>query len=120
MQAKWAEANAEHIRAYRVEYRAKHRPRELSGGQEQRVAIARAIVSDPNLLLCDEPTGDLDRTSAANVMALLQRLNDELGKTLIMVTHDPRTTEYAGRTLHLEKGRLVEHERATASAEATP
>lgn len=85
-----------------------HYPRQLSGGQEQRVAIARAIVTDPTIILADEPTGDLDKQSAANVMSLLQRLNRELGKTLVMVTHDPKTTEYAGRTLHLEKGRLVE------------
>ncbi len=87
-----------------------HYPRQLSGGQEQRVAIARAIVTDPTIILADEPTGDLDKTSAANVMQLLQRLNSELGKTLIMVTHDPKTTEYAKRTLHLEKGRLVEED----------
>ena len=85
-----------------------HYPRQLSGGQEQRVAIARAIVADPTIILADEPTGDLDRESAANVMTLLQRLNQELGKTLIMVTHDPKTADYARRTLHLEKGRLVE------------
>jgi putative ABC transport system ATP-binding protein len=85
-----------------------HYPRQLSGGQEQRVAIARAIVADPAIILADEPTGDLDKQSATNVMTLLQRLNEELGKTLVMVTHDPRTTEYAGRTLHLEKGQLAE------------
>jgi putative ABC transport system ATP-binding protein len=85
-----------------------HYPRQLSGGQEQRVAIARAIVTDPTILLADEPTGDLDKESARNIMALLQRLNTELGKTLIMVTHDPNTTDYARRTLHLDKGRLAE------------
>ncbi|MHC4991823.1 MAG: ABC transporter ATP-binding protein [Planctomycetota bacterium] len=85
-----------------------HYPRQLSGGQEQRVAIARAIVTDPAIILADEPTGDLDKEAAGAVMQLLQRLNDELGKTLIMVTHDPKTTSYARRTLHLEKGRLVE------------
>ncbi len=85
-----------------------HYPRQLSGGQEQRVAIARAIVADPTIILADEPTGDLDKKAAANVMELLQRLNQELGKTLIMVTHDPKTTKYARKTLHLEKGRLVE------------
>lgn len=85
-----------------------HYPRQLSGGQEQRVAIARAIVTDPTIILADEPTGDLDKESATNVMNLLQRLNRELGKTLIMVTHDPQTTRYAGRTLHLDKGRLVD------------
>ncbi|MBL8299510.1 MAG: ABC transporter ATP-binding protein [Rhodanobacteraceae bacterium] len=88
--------------------RAKHKPRELSGGQEQRVAIARAIVSDPELLVCDEPTGDLDRKTADEILTLLQTLNREHGKTIVMVTHDPRAAEYAKRTLHLDKGRLVE------------
>jgi len=87
--------------------RAKHRPRELSGGQEQRVGIARAIVSDPTLLLCDEPTGDLDRKSGDEVLNLLQALNERHGKTIIMVTHDPRAAERATRTLHLEKGSLL-------------
>ena len=85
-----------------------HYPRELSGGQEQRVAIARAIVADPRIIVADEPTGDLDRPSAHAVMQLLQRLTGELKKTLIMVTHDPATSRYADRTLHLDKGRLVE------------
>ncbi len=85
-----------------------HFPRQLSGGQEQRVAIARAIVTDPPILVADEPTGDLDKPSAHAVMQLIQQLNSELGKTIIMVTHDPHTTEYAKRTLHLDKGRLVE------------
>jgi putative ABC transport system ATP-binding protein len=85
-----------------------HYPRQLSGGQEQRVAIARAIVTDPRILVADEPTGDLDATSAAAVMDLLARLHQELGKTLIMVTHDPKTAARAELTLHLEKGRLVE------------
>jgi len=85
-----------------------HYPRQLSGGQEQRVAIARAIVTDPAILVADEPTGDLDKPSAHAVMALLGRLNDELGKTLIMVTHDAATADYADQTLHLDKGRLVE------------
>jgi putative ABC transport system ATP-binding protein len=85
-----------------------HYPRQLSGGQEQRVAIARAIVTDPHILVADEPTGDLDAASAGAVMSLLKRLHDELGKTLIMVTHDPKTAGYADQTLHLEKGRLVE------------
>jgi putative ABC transport system ATP-binding protein len=88
--------------------RADHFPRQMSGGQEQRVAIARAIVTDPPILVADEPTGDLDKASAHAVMRLLQQLNSELGKTIIMVTHDPKTTEYASRTLHLDKGRLVE------------
>ncbi len=88
--------------------RGKHKPRELSGGQEQRVAIARAIVSDPSLLVCDEPTGDLDRKTADEILTLLQTLNREHGKTIVMVTHDPRAAEYAKRTLHLDKGRLIE------------
>ena len=87
-----------------------HYPRQLSGGQEQRVAIARALVTDPQLIVADEPTGDLDRESAAVIMGLLKRLSGELGKTLIMVTHDPGSTRYASRTLHLDKGRLVESE----------
>ena len=99
--------------------RADHYPRQLSGGQEQRVAIARAIVADPTIILADEPTGDLDRQAAANVMSLLSRLNQELGKTLIIVTHDPKTTEHARKTLHLEKGRLVESTAISADLEAT-
>lgn len=88
--------------------RHSHYPRQLSGGQEQRVAIARAIVSDPAIIVADEPTGDLDSESAGAIMQLLSRLNRELGKTLIMVTHDARSAANARRTLHLEKGRLVE------------
>ena len=92
--------------------RIKHRPREMSGGQQQRVAIARAIVSDPNMLLCDEPTGDLDRQSADEILSILQLLNGELGKTIVMVTHDPAAANYAKRVLHLDKGRFVERELA--------
>ena len=91
-----------------LEERGKHRPNELSGGQQQRVAIARAIVSDPTLLICDEPTGDLDRQSAEDILGLLQTLNREHGKTIVMVTHDPKAAEYASHTLHLDKGSLVE------------
>jgi putative ABC transport system ATP-binding protein len=87
--------------------RARHKPRELSGGQEQRVAIARAIVSDPALLVCDEPTGDLDRATAHEIMLLLQALNRDHGKTIVMVTHDPKAAEYARRRLRLDKGTLV-------------
>jgi putative ABC transport system ATP-binding protein len=87
--------------------RARHKPKELSGGQEQRVAIARAIVSDPTLLVCDEPTGDLDRATAHEIMTLLRMLNLEHGKTIVMVTHDPKAAEYAQRRLHLDKGTLV-------------
>jgi putative ABC transport system ATP-binding protein len=89
--------------------RAKHYPRQLSGGQEQRVGIARAIVTDPTLLLCDEPTGDLDRKSGDEILDLLQALNQQHGKTIVMVTHDPRAAERANRTLHLEKGQLMEN-----------
>jgi putative ABC transport system ATP-binding protein len=88
--------------------RAKHYPRQLSGGQEQRVGIARAIVTDPTLLLCDEPTGDLDRKAGDEVLDLLQALNREHGKTIIMVTHDPHAAERATQVLHLEKGTLME------------
>jgi putative ABC transport system ATP-binding protein len=88
--------------------RASHKPTELSGGQQQRVAIARAIVSDPDLLVCDEPTGDLDRQSAEDVLNLLQMLNRDHGKTVIMVTHDPMAAEHARHTLHLDMGTLVE------------
>ena len=92
--------------------RAKHHPREMSGGQQQRVAIARAIVSDPKLLLCDEPTGDLDRTTADEILSTLQILNRDLGKTIVMVTHDPAAARYARRTLHLDKGRFIEKDLA--------
>jgi putative ABC transport system ATP-binding protein len=87
--------------------RASHYPRQLSGGQEQRVAIARAVVTDPTLLLADEPTGDLDAKSGAEVLTLLQRLNREYKKTIVMVTHDPHAAERASRVLHLEKGTLA-------------
>jgi len=86
--------------------RAKHYPKQLSGGQEQRVGIARAIVTDPTLLLCDEPTGDLDRKSGDEILDLLHALNRDHGKTIVMVTHDPRAAERANRTLHLDKGLL--------------
>jgi putative ABC transport system ATP-binding protein len=92
--------------------RAKHYPREMSGGQQQRVAIARAIVSDPKLLLCDEPTGDLDRAMADEILSILQLLNKESGKTIVMVTHDPEAAKYARRTLHLDKGHFIERELA--------
>lgn len=88
--------------------RAKHYPRQLSGGQEQRVGIARAIVTDPTLLLCDEPTGDLDRKAGDEILELLQALNRDHGKTIVMVTHDPHAADRAKRTLHLEKGSLIE------------
>lgn len=87
--------------------RMEHRPSELSGGQQQRVAIARAIVTDPSILVADEPTGDLDRVSAEDILHLMEQLNQEFGKTIIMVTHDPRAAERARRLLHLEKGLLI-------------
>ena len=87
--------------------RMNHFPRQLSGGQEQRVAIARAIVSDPALLVCDEPTGDLDRATGHEILSLLQMLNREHGKTIVMVTHDPKAAEYAGRRIVLDKGSLL-------------
>jgi putative ABC transport system ATP-binding protein len=92
--------------------RVKHYPKEMSGGQQQRVAIARAIVSDPALLLCDEPTGDLDRATADEVLSILQVLNRDLGKTIVMVTHDPAAAQYARRSLHLDKGHFIEKELA--------
>src|ERR1700754_620601 len=91
-----------------LDERSSHKPSELSGGQQQRVAIARAIVSDPTLLVCDEPTGDLDRQSAEEVLGLLRELNREHGKTIVMVTHDPKAAEAANHVLHLDKGTLVE------------
>ena len=87
--------------------RARHKPGELSGGQQQRVAIARAIVADPSILVCDEPTGDLDRDNAEEILDLLQILNRDHGKTVIMVTHDPKAADHAKRVLHLDKGKLV-------------
>ncbi len=90
--------------------RAKHMPSEMSGGQQQRVAIARAIVSDPKLLLCDEPTGDLDRATADEILRMLQLLNQKFNKTIVMVTHDPAAAKYAKRTIHLDKGEFVEEE----------
>jgi putative ABC transport system ATP-binding protein len=95
-----------------------HFPRQLSGGQEQRVAIARALVTDPTVLLADEPTGDLDREAAKAVMNLFKALHQQMGKTLIMVTHDPATAAFADRTVHLEKGRLVHADAAHAAQEA--
>ena len=88
--------------------RATHKPGELSGGQQQRVSIARALVADPTLLVCDEPTGDLDRENAEEILGLLQTLNRKQGKTIIMVTHDPLAADHAARTLHVDKGRLID------------
>lgn len=100
------------LKLVQLENRAGHYPREMSGGQQQRVAIARAIVSNPELLLCDEPTGDLDRKTANDVLDMLRMLNKELGKTIIMVTHDPEAARYAKRLLHLDKGEFIEQEMA--------
>ena len=91
-----------------LEDRARHKPGELSGGQQQRVAIARAIVADPTLLVCDEPTGDLDRETADEILSLLEALNQEHGKTIIMVTHDPKAAERAAQVLRMDKGRLAQ------------
>lgn len=88
--------------------RARHRPGELSGGQQQRVALARAIVADPTLLVCDEPTGDLDRDSAEDVLRLLRALNEQHGKTIIMVTHDPKAAAYATRQVQIDKGEIAD------------
>jgi len=96
--------------------RMRHYPRQLSGGQEQRVAIARAIVTDPTILVADEPTGDLDAKNAEETLALLERLNSEFQKTIVMVTHDPKAASRARRTLHLEKGLLAEEIEASARA----
>ena len=95
--------------------RAKHKPAELSGGQQQRVAIARALIADPTLLVCDEPTGDLDRESAEDILNLLKILNQKQGKTIVMVTHDPRAAAYASRKLYVDKGRLTAEPERTAA-----
>jgi putative ABC transport system ATP-binding protein len=106
------------LRIVGLEGREDHYPRQLSGGQEQRVAIARAIVTDPYLLVADEPTGDLDRTSASEILDLLGQLNREFKKTIVMVTHDPLAAERAGRVLHLDKGQLVRDIGASVGAGA--
>lgn len=104
------------LRTVSLDDRAKHKPGQLSGGQQQRVAIARAIVADPQILVCDEPTGDLDRQSAQEILALLEILNDRFKKTIIMVTHDPLAAEHAKKVLHLDKGVLVESTEEAVSA----
>jgi putative ABC transport system ATP-binding protein len=102
------------LRLVGLEDRLDHFPRQLSGGQEQRVAIARAIVTDPDIILADEPTGNLDANSAKDVLSLLQRLNKEFGKTIVMVTHDPHSAAAASRLIHLDKGKFIEAEVVTA------
>ena len=101
------------LQAVGLSDRAGHYPNELSGGQQQRVAIARALVTEPRLIVADEPTGDLDRATGAEVLALLRRLVDEQGRTIVMVTHDPKAAASAGRLVHLEKGVLVDEPEAT-------
>jgi len=102
-------------RAHNVGFVFQHKPAELSGGQQQRVAIARALVADPTLLVCDEPTGDLDREMAEQILDLLQIVNREQRKTIIMVTHDPKAAERATRQLHLDKGRLIDADSSLAA-----
>jgi putative ABC transport system ATP-binding protein len=98
----------EALERMKISHRARHMPSQLSGGQQQRVAIARALIADPTLLVCDEPTGDLDRASASDILGLIQVLNRQQGKTIVMVTHDQKAADYASRTLHVDKGQLVE------------
>lgn len=95
--------------------RRKHKPNELSGGQQQRVAIARALIADPTILVCDEPTGDLDRHTAEDILALIQIFNRQYGKTAVMVTHDARAAEYATHQLHVDKGQLLDGQLGTAA-----
>jgi len=94
--------------------RGKHKPGEMSGGQQQRVAIARALIADPTILICDEPTGDLDRRTAEEILGLLQMLNRQYGKSIILVTHDPKAAGYASRQLHVDKGQLLDAPMAAA------
>ena len=107
------EMSATALKLVGLDDRTDHFPRQLSGGQEQRVAIARAIVTDPDVILADEPTGNLDATSARDVLSLLQRLNKEFGKTIVMVTHDPHSAAAASRLIHLDKGKFIEMTAAT-------
>jgi len=109
------EMSATALKLVGLEDRADHFPRQLSGGQEQRVGIARAIVTDPDLILADEPTGNLDANSAKDVLTLLQRLNKDFNKTVVMVTHDPHSAAAASRIIHLDKGKFVEADAMTAT-----
>jgi putative ABC transport system ATP-binding protein len=113
--ARRREAGATALKLVGLEDRVDHFPRQLSGGQEQRVAIARAIVTDPDLILADEPTGNLDAASARDVLTLLQKLNKDFGKTIVMVTHDPHSAAAASRVIHLDKGKFVEADALTAT-----
>jgi putative ABC transport system ATP-binding protein len=114
--AKRREMSTTALKLVGLEDRVDHIPRQLSGGQEQRVAIARAIVTDPDIILADEPTGNLDATSARDVLTLLQKLNKDFGKTIVMVTHDPHSAAAAGRLIHLDKGKFVEADAMTTVA----
>jgi putative ABC transport system ATP-binding protein len=113
--ARRRESSATALKLVGLEDRVDHFPRQLSGGQEQRVAIARAIVTDPDIILADEPTGNLDAASAREILSLLQKLNKEFGKTIILVTHDPHSAAAASRVIHLDKGKFVEAETLTAA-----
>src|SRR5947207_681349 len=117
--ARRKEMGATALKLVGLEDRMDHFPRQLSGGQEQRVAIARAIVTDPDLILADEPTGNLDANSARDVLSLLQKLNKDFGKTIVMVTHDPHCAAAASRLIHLDKGKFVEGEALTTTAAAS-
>jgi putative ABC transport system ATP-binding protein len=114
--ARRKEMSATALKLVGLDDRMDHFPRQLSGGQEQRVAIARAIVTDPDLILADEPTGNLDANSAKEVLALLQKLNKDFGKTIVMVTHDPHSAAAASRLIHLDKGKFVEADALTTLA----
>jgi putative ABC transport system ATP-binding protein len=114
--ARRREMSATALRLVNLEDRADHFPRQLSGGQEQRVAIARAIVTDPDIILADEPTGNLDAASARDLLSLLQKLNQDFGKTIVMVTHDPHSAAAASRILHLDKGKFIEADALTSAA----
>ena len=114
--ARRKEMSATALKLVGLDDRMDHFPRQLSGGQEQRVAIARAIVTDPDIILADEPTGNLDANSARDVLTLLQKLNKDFGKTIVMVTHDPHSAAAASRLIHLDKGQFVEQPAATAPA----
>jgi putative ABC transport system ATP-binding protein len=110
--AKRREMSETALKLVGLEDRQDHFPRQLSGGQEQRVAIARAIVTDPDIILADEPTGNLDAASAKDILTLLQQLNKDFGKTIVMVTHDPHSAAAASRLIHLDKGKFVEADAA--------